>query len=211
MTTRYIIACETLKPELTAVMQGRREPIAWVSEEKHRSIEDLRRAVQSAVDAIPPEYTTGLMAFGFCGNSLVGVGSRWQTLVLPRVADCVPLFLGSQARRDAYGPDVYFLTEGNMRSKGSVIAEFRRSVQKYGIEEGTEVMKEMFARYRAFTIIDTGVFDADGAARAVKPFAELLNMPVFVVSGNIRLLRKLVEGDWGDEFLITPPGEVIQA
>jgi hypothetical protein len=206
----YIIACETLKPELSAVMGDRDYPIAWIPSGKHSKTEVLRQCIQEAVDAVSEEYSAVLLVFGFCGNSLAGVTARRQPLILPRVADCIPLFLGSQAERDSYGAGYYFFTEGYMRSESTVISEFSRCVEKYGAEEGTDLMKEMLKHYADFAVIDTGAFDGNALAQEIRPFADALNLRVSVIPGNIRLLRKLIAGDWNeDEFLIAPPGGAI--
>ncbi|MDR0568218.1 MAG: DUF1638 domain-containing protein [Spirochaetaceae bacterium] len=208
----YIIACETLRPELTAVMreQGRPYPAAWIPAEKHSRTDLLRECIQSAVDAVPVPYTAVLLAFGFCGNSLAGIQARNQTLVLPRTADCIPLFLGSQSARNAYGPGTYFFTEGHLRSKNSLLSDLSRCVQKYGPEDGTALAQELLKHYTAFAVIDTGASNAQSIAEEIKPYADLVRLPVSTIPGNIRLLRELLAGNWNNQdFLVIPPGKTI--
>lgn len=212
MTEAYIIACETLRPELTAVMRERRcpYPIAWIPSEKHSRTDALRECIQAAIDAVPEPYRVILLAFGFCGNSLVGVTARGRPLILPRVADCIPLFLGSQARRESYGPGTYFFTEGYLRSERTIIAEFNRCLETYGPEEGLDLMKEFVGHYTAFAVIDTGSCDTQKLMREIQPSADMLGLPVAAIPGNIQLLHKLLAGDWNpDAFLVIPPGKTV--
>ena len=106
----YILACETLKPELELVMKKLNcsYPLVWVDSGKHAWPDKLRIAVQEKLDGeFPPSCKTVLMVFGFCGNAMVGVHSRERTLVLPRAADCIPLYMGSRAEREAHGADAF--------------------------------------------------------------------------------------------------------
>ncbi|MDR2536237.1 MAG: DUF1638 domain-containing protein [Treponema sp.] len=208
----YIVACETLKPELTAVTEIRqcRYPITWIASGKHSRTDALQRCIQEAIDAVPETYTTILLAFGFCGNALADVASRNKTLVFPKAADCIPLFIGSQAERDMYGTGTYFFTEGYLQSGSTIIADFDRCLKKYGLEEGTGLMKELLGHYTTFAVIDTGVYDTQALVQKVKPFADMLNLGLSHIPGNIRLIHNLLAGDWNDdEFFMIPPGKTI--
>jgi hypothetical protein len=211
-TETYIVACETLKPELTWVMNARQceYPIAWVESGKHVWPDKLRGYIQERIDAIPSSYKRILLVFGFCGNSMVGIKARTQTLVLPRVADCIPLFLGSQAVRGSYGVNTYFFTEGYLHSETSFITEFDACLKKYGKKRGTSLIKQMLEHYKTVAVIDTGTYNVPAVAAEVRPFAEALDLSVSIIPGNLRLFDALLAGEWNqDEFLVVPPGDTI--
>ncbi|MDR0598302.1 MAG: DUF1638 domain-containing protein, partial [Treponema sp.] len=90
----HIVACKTLAPELELAMQRRGVdiPVTFTESGKHAWPDKLRECIQESIDSVP-EGKTILLVFGFCGNSMVGVQSRSHTLVMPRVADCIPIFL----------------------------------------------------------------------------------------------------------------------
>jgi hypothetical protein len=204
-----IIACETLKQELLATMEKRGcvYPVIWVDAGKHAWPDKLRVAIQEAIDSVPPSCKTLLILFGFCGNAMVDIEVRNHRLVMPKAADCIPLFIGSRKEREAYGPRTYFFTRGYLDSGGSVVSDAPRIYERYGEKKGLYILKKMLGHYEDFAVIDTGVFDVDVAKAQVEDFAEPLDIPVKLIPGSLRLIDALLSGDWReDTFLVLQPG-----
>src|SRR5690606_5136462 len=62
----------------------------------HNRPKNLRAVLQEQIDAVPSmTYDAILLAYGMCGNSTVGLTARDTPLVIPRVHDCISLYLGS--------------------------------------------------------------------------------------------------------------------
>jgi hypothetical protein len=204
-----IVACETLKQELQAVMKRRGcdYPVVWIDAGKHAWPDKLRVAIQEAIDGISPSYKTLLLLFGFCGNALVDIKARQHRLVLPRAADCIPLFIGSRKEREAYGSGMYFFTEGYLNSGGSIASDTDRVYRRYGEKRGLSILKKMVGHYKNFAVIDTGTFNVAEVKDKVQDFARLLDIPVNVIPGNLRIIDALLAGGWqDDEFLSVAPG-----
>jgi hypothetical protein len=141
---------------------------------------------------------------------MVGVKSRSHTLVMPRVADCIPIFLGSRKTREEYGIYTYFYTKGYLESESNLVKDYTGILEKYGEKRGLRVMQAMVKHYKNIAIIDTGAFDTGKLKEQVEPFAELVNVPVTVVPGNLRIIDALLMGDWReDEFLIIQSGSEV--
>jgi hypothetical protein len=184
-----------------------RYPVIWVPSGKHAWPDKLRTCIQETIDALPPSCKTVLLVFGFCGNSMVGIRAGGRTLVLPRAADCIPLFLGSLQKRMEYGTDTYFFTEGYLRSETSFASEYKGLIGRYGEKRGLSVMKKMLAHYRSIAVVDTGAFDVPPVVSALAEFSKLVDIPVSVIPGNLRLIDGLLAGNRNaDEFLTAPPG-----
>jgi hypothetical protein len=207
----HIVACKTLAPEIELVM-GRRGidmPITFVESGKHVWPDKLRDCIQESVDSVPAGKTI-LLVFGFCGNSMVGVKSRSHTLVMPRVADCMPIFLGSRKTREEYGIHTYFYTEGYLKSESNIVRDYEVVMEKYGQKRSLRVVQEMMKHYKTIAVIDTGAFDPGEVKEKIEPVAELINVPVSIVPGNLRLIDALLMGDWrDDEFFIIPSGSEV--
>jgi hypothetical protein len=204
-----IVACETLKQELLAVMEKRGcdYPVIWVDAGKHTWPDKLRVSVQEAVDGISVLYETVLLLFGFCGNAMVGIEARNHRLVMPKAADCIPLFIGSREEREAYGTRTYFFTEGYLNSGGSMISDASRIYERYGEEDGLYIIKKMLGHYRDFAVVDTGVFDIGAVKAKVDDFAKSLDIPVKLIPGSLRFIDALLAGAWQDDvFLVLEPG-----
>jgi hypothetical protein len=204
-----IIACETLKQELEAVMKNRgcAYPVVWIDAGKHAWPDKLRVSVQEAIDRISPPGQTILLLFGFCGNAMVGIEARNHRLVLPRAADCIPLFIGSREERESYGTGAYFFTEGYINSGGSIVSDTSRVYRRYGEKRGLSILKKMVGHYKEFAVIDTGTFNVPEVKAKVEDFAKLVDIPVRVIPGSLRFIGALLEDSRRDErFLTVKPG-----
>ncbi|MDR0518448.1 MAG: DUF1638 domain-containing protein [Clostridiales Family XIII bacterium] len=207
-----VVACETLKPELELVMEavGSKLPVYWVDSGQHDHTDRLRESICDELAGIPDEYGTVLLVFGFCGNAMVGVEPGARRLVMPKAADCIPLFLGSQKARDGYGTKRYFFTEGYLDAESNSASDYRALVEKYGEEKARMVTREMLKHYEYLTVVDTGAFDVSGVKDGIAELSEVTGVPVDVISGNLRLLRMLVTGDWPrEDFFVFEPGSSI--
>lgn len=211
-TDTVLVACETLKKELETVMArgGHTTPVVWIESGLHAWPDKLRDKLQETIDGLPPQYTTVLFAFGFCGNSMVGISAGGRTLVLPRVADCIPIFLGSQEKRQAMGSDVYFLTEGYMAGEQNIIKEHDYYLQRYGEKRADRIARSMLAHYNKFSVIDTGAFAVPPVVAQIRPHADRLGIPVDVVDGDLVILEDLLAGGRDPtRFLRVPPGGTV--
>lgn len=212
MANTVIVACETLKGELETVMArtGSALPVVWIESGLHAWPDKLRDKLQETIDGLPPEYERVLLVFGFCGNSMVGIRPGARTLVLPRAADCIPIFLGSQRRRAEAGSDVYFLTAGYLSGEQNIIKEYDYYKQKYGENRAARLAKTMMAHYRRFAVVDTGAFEVPPVLAHIRPQADLLGIPVEVVPGDLILLEELLAGGEDEtRFLHVPPGGAV--
>jgi hypothetical protein len=209
MTNSCILACETLKPELELVMRTLESdlPTYWVKSGQHVHPDQLRQSIQSELDAIPADYDTVLLLFGFCGNALVGIATGKRRIVLPKVADCIPIFLGSRETRNTYGTRRYFFTEGYLNAEFNPGSDYDRLVERYGEENAAMITREMLKHYENLSVIDTGAFDPGDVRAAITGLSEITGVPVDILPGDLRLIRMLIDGDWPeDEFFIKEPG-----
>ena len=182
-------------------------PVIWVDAGKHTWPDKLRVSIQEAIDGIFPSYEIVLLLFGFCGNAMVGIEARNHKLVMPKAADCIPLFIGSREERETYGTRTYFFTEGYLNSGGSMLSDASRIYERYGEEDGLYILKKMLGHYQDFAVVNTGVFDVDAVKVRVDDFAKPLEIPVKLIPGSLRYIDALLTGVWQDDaFLVLEPG-----
>jgi hypothetical protein len=204
-----VLACETLRPEIEMVMKetGAELPVYWIESGQHDFTDRLRESIQDALAEIPAEYGTVLLVFGFCGNAMVGVVPGERRLVMPKAADCIPIFLGSQKVRDSYGARRYFFTEGYLDSESNMASEFKDMVKKYGDDNARMITCEMLKHYESLSVVDTGAFDISYVKEGIAELADITGIPVDVIPGDLRLIHMLITGEWPpEEFFIFEPG-----
>jgi len=207
-----IVSCRTIQDEVKKAIAetGVRHPVLWIESGLHNWPDKLRAKLQEQISSIDNvEYI--IMAFGYCGNSLLGIISPNAKLVIPRVDDCISLLLGSNQRRQQMSSEMatYYLTKGWMEYDNNILKEYERCVERYGAEKAERVMKIMLENYRRLALIDTGAYNVEDCLHRSCGFACKLGLKHEVVPGSLELLKKLLIGPWDEEFLIIPAGEAL--
>lgn len=179
----------------------------------HLKPENLKKTLQEAIDASSADFDTIILGYGLCSLAIVGLTTRDCALVVPRVDDCIAIFLGS---KDAYNeqakkePGTYYLTKGWIEVSDTPFEEHKRLVKKYGEEKADYIMSIMLKHYKRLAYIDTGQQDQDRYREYAQSTAQKFNLRFEEITGSDTLIRKLLFGPWDDEILVAPPGHTIK-
>jgi hypothetical protein len=191
---------------------------------------DLRARLQAQIDAsVGQGYDALLLGYGLCGQATQGLVARDVPLVIPRAHDCITLFLGSRERyerefRACPGTYWYILdyverrnSAGTALSLGSTVdtdidGVYEEYVRKYGQDNADYLMEVMGAwqqHYQRAVLIDLGIGDTSAVEASTRAEAERRGWTFDTLSGDPVLIRKLLYGEWDDDFLILQPGQQI--
>jgi len=207
-----IVACNTIADEINLAIKatGVTHPVLWIDSKLHTKPEKLKAEIQAAISRIS-NVSTIILAFGFCGNALIGIKSEHARLVFPRTEDCISLLLGSEQRRRALSSETcsYFLTRGWLESENNIADEYAYCVRKFGPQRALKVMRAILKNYQHLTLIDTGAYDVTQLRSRTEELATTLGLCHKVVEGSQRLFHKLLTGPWDEEFVILEPGQEI--
>lgn len=204
-----VFACKTMFDEVNLAMRktGCTWPIYWLEDNLHNFPDKLRRGMQTGLDELDG-YKRVLMAFGLCGNAVIGLKTHSFSLVLPRVDDCISLMLGGMDRRvkeEAQKKRIY-LTEGWLRSDANIWSEYQYTIKKYGKKTAKYVMDAMYGKYDALTLLDTGAYDLSTLEKKAEKIADAFDLMQETISGTTSMLEGLLMGPWKEEeFIILPP------
>jgi N-methylhydantoinase A/oxoprolinase/acetone carboxylase beta subunit len=229
----HIIACGVLAIDLQAVKDelGIDASMQCLPGGLHASPVDLRRRLQEQIDNASANQAADMLALGYgvCGLGSVGIHARHIPLAIPRVHDCIALFLGSDAaykQQFAQCPGTYYVSAGWIEEKadpqttgaapvqcGPTCYQLHDLVDKYG-EENAEAIRHFLTswqrNYQRAAFIDTGVSKGKQRyADAAKRMAEAFGWQYEQLTGTGDLLRKLLTARrTTDEILIVPPHHV---
>lgn len=207
-----IIACATVVEELLPLLPPTVECETF-DFGLHANPDKLKRGLQEAIDAAPPSVETVVLGYGLCSQAVVGLRSERCTLVVPRVDDCIGIFLGSDEaykRQSSTAPGTYYLTKGWIEAGSGPFAEYDELVERYGEERAAWLMERMLNHYTRLALINTGQYDIDRYRAYARRTAERFGLRYEEIPGSTSLLEKLVRGPWDDDFVVVPPGKPIR-
>jgi hypothetical protein len=178
----------------------------------HLKPENLKKTLQQAIDTSGADFDTVILGYGLCSMAIVGLTARNCTVVVPRVDDCIAIFLGS---KEAYKeqtckePGTYYLTKGWIEVSDTPFEEHKRLVEKYGAEKADYMMGLMLKHYKRLAYINTGQQDQERYRQYAQTTAEKFNLRFEEIAGSDALIRKLLFGPWDDDILVARPGQTI--
>lgn len=226
-----LVACEIFFREVCAIVarSPHRVDLTFLPQGLHdRGSAPMRDALQRAVnESDPAVHGSVLLAYGLCGNGLVGLAAPGVPLVVPRAHDCITCLLGSKERYEkefARRPGTYWRSSGWLERAGPPgeanqlafgngsghMPSWETLVEKYGEEDAREIRDAMTSHLKTYTrlaYIRMGVepgWELEPRARAE---AAALGWIYEAVPGDLGLLRRLVDGPRDDaDFLTVHPG-----
>jgi len=206
--------------------------IELVDKGLHNEPDTLRARLQERLDALPEDrYDAVLLAYGLCSNSTAGLVCRQAPMVIPRVHDCISIFLGSAERYSDefrghpgtfwYTPDYIergggesgSLSLGAAGDEHSMAKAYEEYVVKYGKDNADYLMEVMGAwqqHYKRAVYVDASEGAFPDYAPAVAGEADRRGWMFERLAGSLVLIRDLVDGRWDEErFLTVPAGETL--
>ena len=206
-----VIACATVIEEMLPYMPA---DMAYqvLDFGLHQSPGKLRDQLQAAVDASGSQFDTLLLGYGLCSLAVIGLHTNQSTLVMPRVDDCIAIFLGShqayseQAKKE---PGTYYLTKGWIEVADTPFDEFERMVAQFGEARASRLMKTILKHYTRLVYIDTGHSDKQHYVEYARKTAEKFDLRFEEIPGSNALIMKMLTGPWDQEFLVVEPGKTV--
>jgi len=203
-----IIACETVADELRSLIpEG--VPYKFLEFGLHCTPELLHATLQEEIDSTPQDVDTILLGYGMCSKGTLGLEARRFRLVIPKLDDCIGLYLGSRAeynRQHMLAPGTFYLTKGWIECGDDPYSEYLKMVDKYGHEKAYRAEKRFIVNYSRLLLISTGNHSMEKYRDYAKRVADFFDLAFEEIPGSDRLIKMLMEGDWNNEFVIVEPG-----
>jgi hypothetical protein len=178
----------------------------------HTNPKSLKKALQNTINSSAPDIETILLGFGLCSQAVVGLRSGSRTLIIPRLDDCIAIFLGSTAeyqKQYRSEPGTYYLTKGWIESSETPFSEYDILVKRYGEQIAQRIINQILKNYTRLAFINTGNNKLEYYREHARSMAERFNLHYEEIQGSDVIIKKILYGPWNDEFVIIPPGKTV--
>lgn len=205
-----VFACSTLADEIQKILPTN-IALELLPYALHREPHKLQNELQQRIDA-DTEHDTLLFGYGLCSYGVVNLRSERHTLVIPRVHDCISILMGSRQIYDSEFqkcPGSIYLSKGWIDQGAEPLAEFKRYAETFGEENAQWMIDTQYSNYKRIVFIDTEVGNSEELANYSIEVAKYIKVDYQEQQGSSRLLEKLIQGDWDQEFVVTPPGRMV--
>lgn len=206
-----VIACAVVIEEMLPLMPPNME-YEVLDLSLHFSPAALKSALQNAVNASAAGTDNILLGYGLCSKAVVGLKAEGCTLVMPRVDDCIAIFLGSQAayKQQLYSvPGTYYLTKGWMKEACTPFGEYDILVERYGEEKARWLLNQILKHFTRLAFINTGPYKLEDCMARAQCTAERFGLQYEEIQGSDTLIKKMLYGPWDDDFVIAASGKTI--
>jgi hypothetical protein len=211
-TKYFVIACNIMKNEL---LRFKTNGISFVFLEQslHRTPQKMKSIIQEEIERA--ENWDGdyiILSYGLCSNGVLGVKSKSHPIVIPRVHDCIALFLGSWDRyieEHKKEPGTYYLTKGWIEEGKSPLGIYQEYCQRYDKETAEWVIREELKNYTRIALVDMGVDLSEAHREHARENARFLNLRYEEIKGSLLFFEKMLRGFWHKDFIVLNPGEEV--
>lgn len=226
-----LIACEIMVREASHVVATSPNivDVVFLDQGYHDRVNEGRESLQSIIDGDADRaYDAVLLGYGLCNNLIAGLRAGRAPLIVPRAHDCITLFLGSKERYSdefAQAPGTYWYTSGWLecrvrrggdtmdQTSGHLTATYEQYVAKFGEDNARYLMDMLHSwsdHYERGALIRYDFDQMLDLDRQVRAICEDRGWRYDELTGNLDLLRALVDGPWDDQrFLTVPAGQTI--
>ncbi len=229
----YVIACAVLAIDMkhAAKKLGFDIEYKFLEAGLHSNPKLLNEKLQAAIDEISASGLCDriIIGYGICGKGTIGIKSAGVPLVIPKVHDCVAMFLGGdQAYKNEFEkfPGTYYLSAGWCEEKTEPISQ-RKQWAYFGDEKlnfddivekhGKNAAKQTFdflnswqKNYQRAAFIETGAKASPKYEKLALEMAREYNWTYNKIDGNGALIEKMITAfDSTSHVLFVPPEHVI--
>jgi N-methylhydantoinase A/oxoprolinase/acetone carboxylase beta subunit len=230
----FVIACAVLARDIQRVAEQMSMSVGtkFLEAGLHDRPNLLRKKLQAAIDEVSASnrWERIVIGYGVCGRGTVGIQAREIPLTIPKVHDCIALFLGGDAayqREFKKYPGTYYLSAGWYDKKTEPISQqqkiaafgekklhYGELVKKYGEDAAKETflfLNTWKKNYQRAAFIETEAKDSPACESFAREMALQYGWKYEKLKGNSVLLKNLLTADTTtNEILLVPPHHILE-
>ncbi len=234
------IVCDVMKQDLEKIVKNKKiENLDFIFMEQHlhNTPDIMRQKLQEEINNINSDYEKIILGYGLCSNGVAGLISENHEIVIPKVDDCISLFLGSKEKYlelFSKDPATYYLCKGWIEYGGDpyrgyllwtgkedrIPKEWIRGKERYGLKRYDEntarfLVSDMLKNYKKIILINNNDIEEihreyiDGMISFLNEVLER-KIDFEEIKGSSRFMEKMVSCDLDEKnFLRFKPHQKI--
>ena len=230
----FVISCAVLTLDLKRAAReiGIEIETKFLEAGLHERPSRLKEKLQAAIDKISISKSCEriIIGYGVCGRGTIGIQSQNIPLVIPKVHDCIAMFLGGDGaykKEFKRYPGTYYISAGWYEEKTEPFSQQKKSayygdrklkydelVERYGEKAAKETFRFLNTwkdNYQRAAFIETGVKRSSKYEDHAREMADSYGWKFEKLNGDQSLLKKLLTtASSTDEVLVVPPQHVIE-
>lgn len=235
------VVCEVMKDDFIKIAKNKKDnnlEYIFLEQQLHNTPDIMRKRLQEEIDKIGNNYEKIILGYGLCSNGVTGLISEKHEIVIPKVDDCISLFLGSRKRymeEFKKDPATYYLCKGWIEYGGDpyrgylawtgqedkIPKEWLNNRVMYGrrYDEATArlLVAELMKNYKRIVLINNNDIEEihrKYAKDVVDFMSEMLNRQIVFteLEGSFSFMEKIFNSEWdkNDFIKVKPGGKILQ-
>ena len=205
-----VITCSIMKDELL-LFQTEGTSFVFLEQSLHRTPEKMKPAIQNEINKAEHwDGDTIILGYGLCSNGALGIKANRHPIVIPRVHDCIAMFLGSPERymeEHQKEPGTYYLTKGWIEEGKSPLGVYEEYCQRFPKETAEWVIREELKNYTRIALVETELGVSEAHRKHAQENARFFNLRYEEIKGSLAFFKKMLQGPWDKDFIRLEPGE----
>ncbi len=205
----FVIACSIMKNEILR-FQTNEISFVFLEQSLHRTPQKMKPIIQAEIDrAEEQNWDYIVLSYGLCSNGILGITSKSHSIVIPRVHDCIALFLGSWEKymeEHRKEPGTYYLTKGWIEEGKSPIGIYQEYCERCDKETAEWVIREELKNYTRIVLVEMGA-ESEVLREHARENARFFHLRYEEIKGSLVFFEKMLHGCWDKDFIILKPGE----
>lgn len=212
---KAIIACGSIQPELDKLCDKQEVKTYYLPQNLHRTPQKMANAIQDIIKKIPADIEKVILGYGLCSNGIVGVEAPAQGLYIPKIHDCIALYLGSRKKYNEIfknHPGTYHLTQSWIENEKDPLGLLQNEyTERVGREMAEEAMQHEIKNYEHISYINTGTGDVEKNRQRAKENAKYFGKTFIEYKGTNQYFKKILEGPYqNDDFVYIEPHQKVK-
>lgn len=224
-----IIACNIFKREIEFILDDKKiKDVIFVEQGLHNSPSKMKMYLQDLIDEVENDeinivkYTGIILMYGLCGNGTLGLKTSKLKLIIPKIHDCMALFLGSKNKyKDIIDNNkgIYWYNHAWMdhtpMPNDKYLDSIKSKYYEYYDEDNAEFLFQIeldgLKRYNKGLYINSPIVSNEKYKFFVKDACETFGWKYEEEDGNLSFIENIINGKFEHKnMLVLPPNEEIR-